>query len=121
MLSRLEDIQLDPSLPWIETLVVTSSEPCTMDTDQVNDDLNRELAFYQQALQAAQKGRQWVKEAGVPFSRPDDYFAEMIKSDEHMARIRQRLLDEAESIKASEQARKQRDAKKVMTQVAHPL
>ena len=51
--------------------------------------------------------------AGVPFSRPDDFFAEMIKSDEHMAKVRQRLLDEAASMQAAERARKQRDLKKV--------
>ncbi|KAG6376869.1 hypothetical protein JVT61DRAFT_895 [Boletus reticuloceps] len=37
-----ETIQLDPSLPWTETLVV--SYPETIDVD-VDDDLNRELAL----------------------------------------------------------------------------
>jgi rRNA-processing protein EBP2 len=36
----------------------------------------------------------------------------MVKSDDLMARVRQRLLDEDAQIKASEQARKQREAKK---------
>jgi len=38
-----ESIQLDPSLPWTETLVL--SYPHTIDVD-VNDDLKRELALY---------------------------------------------------------------------------
>lgn len=38
-----ETIQLDPSLPWTETLTV--SYPETIDVD-VNDDLNREVALY---------------------------------------------------------------------------
>ena len=38
-----ETIQLDPSLPWTETLVL--SYPQTIDVD-VNDDLNRELSLY---------------------------------------------------------------------------
>jgi rRNA-processing protein EBP2 len=38
-----ETIQLDPSLPWTETLVLTY--PNTIDAD-VDDDLNRELALY---------------------------------------------------------------------------
>ena len=43
-LERIRDtIQLDPSLPWTETLVL--SYPNTIDVD-VEDDLNRELALY---------------------------------------------------------------------------
>jgi rRNA-processing protein EBP2 len=38
-----ETIQLDPSLPWTETLVL--SYPQTVDVD-VDDDLNRELSLY---------------------------------------------------------------------------
>jgi len=38
-----ETIQLDPSLPWTETLVLSCPE--TIDVD-VHDDLNRELALY---------------------------------------------------------------------------
>ncbi|RUP45028.1 eukaryotic rRNA processing [Jimgerdemannia flammicorona] len=98
------------SLPWIETMTVTSAEPLVL--KDVHNDLERELAFYQQALSAAKEGREKTKAAGVQFSRPDDYFAEMVKSDEHMEKVRQRLLDETASIKAAEEARRQRDLKK---------
>jgi len=57
------------------------------------------------------------KEAGVPFERPNDYYAEMLKSDEHMEKIRQKLLDDSANIKASEQAKKQRHLKKFGKQV----
>ncbi len=36
----------------------------------------------------------------------------MVKTDEHMERIRQKLLDETAAIKASEAAKKQRELKK---------
>ncbi|KAL1638097.1 rRNA-processing protein EBP2 [Diplodia intermedia] len=77
-----------------------------------NDDLNRELAFYQQALGAVNAARKALKKEGVPFSRPNDYFAEMVKSDEHMGKIKQKLIDEAAGKKASQEARRQRDLKK---------
>ena len=48
----------------------------------------------------------------LPFTRPADYFAEMVKSDSHMERIRQRLLDESASIKRSEDKRKERERNK---------
>jgi rRNA-processing protein EBP2 len=43
----LDTIQLDPSLPWTETLTV--SYPETIDAD-VDDDLKRELALYVKSL-----------------------------------------------------------------------
>ena len=83
----------------------------------VNDDLNRELAFYKQCLDAANEGRSSLKGEGVPFSRPNDYFAEMVKSDEHMRKIKQKMTDEAASKKASSEAKRQRDLKKYGKQV----
>ena len=41
----------------------------------------------------------------------------MVKSDAHMERIRQRLLDEGASIKRSEEKRKEREGKKYGKQV----
>ena len=41
----------------------------------------------------------------------------MLKTDDHMERIRQKLLDESASIKASEAAKKQRHLKKFGKQV----
>ncbi|KAF7987085.1 hypothetical protein HWV62_253 [Athelia sp. TMB] len=109
-----ETIQLDPSLPWTETLTVTYHEAIEVD---VNDDLNRELAFYKQALHGANKARALALKANFPFTRPADYFAEMVKSDSHMERIRQRLLDESAGIKKGEEKRREREGKKFGKQV----
>ncbi|KDR83016.1 hypothetical protein GALMADRAFT_238776 [Galerina marginata CBS 339.88] len=109
-----ESIQLDPSLPWTETLVL--SYPQTIDVD-VDDDLNRELAFYKQALHGANAARALAAKHNFPFTRPSDYFAEMIKSDAHMERIRQRLLNESAGIKKSDDKRKEREGKKFGKQV----
>jgi len=72
------------TLPFHIHQSITSSQDVAID---VNDDLNRELAFYKQALEAAQEGRKKLSAEGVPFSRPSDYFAEMIKDDEHMEKV----------------------------------
>ncbi|KAH9065310.1 eukaryotic rRNA processing [Lactarius vividus] len=114
-LERIRDtIKLDTSLPWTETLTV--SFPETIDVD-VNDDLNRELAFYKQALHGAKAARSLATKHGLPFSRPDDFFAEMVKTDAHMERIRQRLLDESAGIAKSEARRREREGKKIGKQV----
>jgi rRNA-processing protein EBP2 len=114
------------------------SYPETIDVD-VNDDLNREIALYvslqpplinnpcltfwfayisyKQALHGANTARALAAKHKFPFTRPSDYFAEMIKSDAHMERIRQRLLDESAGIKKSEDKRKEREGKKFGKQV----
>jgi len=102
--------ELHLNLPWIETQTIVSQQ--TVDIKDINNDLERELVFYKQALDAARLGKEKVLATGLPFSRPDDYFAEMVKSDAHMLKVRQRLLDEEQSIKASEDAKKQRELKK---------
>ncbi|GJJ73596.1 rRNA-processing protein EBP2 [Entomortierella parvispora] len=105
-----EQIALPTDIPWSETQSITSSVPVhVVDPD---DDLNREVAFYNQALEAAVQGRDRIKKEGGVFERPGDYFAEMIKTDDHMAKIRQKLLDENASIQASERAKAQRELKK---------
>lgn len=102
-------------LPFSDHQIISSSEPIPI--SDVNDDLNRELAFYKQSLDAVNEARFLLKKEGVPFSRPNDYFAEMVKSDEHMEKIKQKMTDEAANKKAAAEARKQRDLKKFGKQV----
>jgi rRNA-processing protein EBP2 len=97
-------------LPWIELQTVTSSEPIV--PDDVHDDLQRELAFYAQALEATEIGLSNLRKAGIPVNRPADYFAEMVKTDAHMEKIRRKLMDERTKLVASEDARRQRELKK---------
>ncbi|KAF1922839.1 Ebp2-domain-containing protein [Didymella exigua CBS 183.55] len=102
-------------LAFSEYQSVTTTEP--VEIADVEDDLNRELAFYKQCLSSVKDARGRLKKEGVSFSRPADYFAEMVKSDEHMGKIKQKLIDEAAGKKASAEARKQRDLKKFGKQV----
>ncbi|CAD6592733.1 MAG: rRNA-processing protein and EBNA1-binding protein ebp2 [Alectoria sarmentosa] len=111
----LKSIAMPSSLPFSSHQSITTSEPVTV--PDVNDDLTRELTFYKQCLDAANEARITLAKEGVPFSRPTDYFAEMVKSDEHMGKIRSKMVDEAANKKAAEDARKQRDLKKFGKQV----
>jgi rRNA-processing protein EBP2 len=92
--------------------LISNLPPASASIADPNDDLTRELEFYRIAREAAVEARQLLKKEKVPFSRPTDYFAEMVKSDEHMGRIKQKMYDDAASKKAGEEARKLRDAKK---------
>ncbi|TGZ83020.1 eukaryotic rRNA processing [Ascodesmis nigricans] len=102
-------------LPFSAHQSLTSSDP--LDIKDIHDDLNRELAFYKQALDAAILGRKILKQEGVKIDRPDDYFAEMMKDDEHMGKVKGKLMEEAERKKRSADAKKQRDLKKFGKQV----
>ena len=82
-----------------------------------NDDLTRELEFYRIARTATLTARTLFLKENVPFTRPSDYFAEMVKTDEHMGRIKKKMYDDAAGKKASAEAKKLRDAKKFGKQV----
>jgi len=106
----LKSFALSSSLPFSTTQSVTSSAP--VEIADVEDDLGRELAFYKQSLDAVKEARIQLKKEGVAFTRPTDYFAEMVKSEEQMGKVRQKMVDEAARKKASSDARRQRDLKK---------
>lgn len=106
----LKSFALPSTLPFSAVQSVTSAEPVQI--ADVDDDLNRELAFYRQSLDAVTDARAQLKKEGVPFTRPTDYFAEMVKSEEQMGKVRSKLLDETARKKASADARRQRDLKK---------
>ncbi|KAL1953987.1 hypothetical protein VTO42DRAFT_1873 [Malbranchea cinnamomea] len=101
--------------PFSEHNSLTSTEE--MNVPDPNDDLTRELAFYKVGVSAATQARSLLKKEGIPFSRPSDYFAEMVKSDEHMDKIKRKLYEEAAAKKASAEAKKQRELKKFGKQV----
>lgn len=43
-----------------------------------------------------------LKFLGVTYTRPQDFYAEMLKSDEHMKRVQNKLIEQTERIKAVE-------------------
>lgn len=112
--SILRSIELDQSLPWTETLITTYPQIHEVD---VSNDLERELSFYKQALHSAEAAKKLAADHSLPFTRPSDFFAEMVKSDAHMERTRQRLLDETAQIKRGEEKRREREGKKFGKQV----
>lgn len=119
LLSSLARIALpvDKSVPFATHQSVTATTETAASIPDVSDDLQRELAFYSQGLDAVRQARTKLKAEKVLFSRPKDYFAEMVKEDAHMERIKAKLVDEASNKKASAEARKLRDLKKFGKQV----
>jgi rRNA-processing protein EBP2 len=101
--SKLSDIHL--KLDWVERLDLTTSLEPIVDSilngkedtepqykietpgDRIVDDLQRETLFYRQAQSAIIEGLARLKTLGIPTKRPEDYFAQMAKSDDHMLKV----------------------------------
>lgn len=108
------------SLPWAERFDITSTTPLAfgkpnspedLETIDVHDDLKRELQFYNMALESVHQGRNECEKHKIAFSRPDDFFAEMVKTDDHMAKVKDRLIFETKKMEAFEQRKSNKEQK----------
>eukprot|EP00252_Welwitschia_mirabilis_P025059 TRINITY_DN768_c0_g1_i1.p2 TRINITY_DN768_c0_g1~~TRINITY_DN768_c0_g1_i1.p2 ORF type:complete len:292 (+),score=73.44 TRINITY_DN768_c0_g1_i1:156-1031(+) len=107
---KLEEIGWPDDIHWTEKL------SCNYKFDQkidINDDLAREMAFYTQALECSRDAYEKFLDLGVPFLRPPDYYAEMIKSDSHMLKVKDKLLVQKKRMEEADERRKAREAKKL--------
>ncbi|KAH6821141.1 rRNA processing protein-like protein [Perilla frutescens var. hirtella] len=114
LLDKLGDISWPESVDWIHKLSFDIDEENEIN---VNDDLNRELAFYTQALEGARQAFTVFQAKDMPFLRPSDYYAEMVKSDAHMGKVKGRLLAEKRKMEEAEERRKARDNKKLAKEI----
>ncbi|XP_028044724.2 probable rRNA-processing protein EBP2 homolog [Monomorium pharaonis] len=144
MKQKLDEIKLN--LPWVERLdMVNAPAPLAPELalqmqeqevrrakqlqgnkklpqynpseDPVLNDFRRESMFHRQAQGAAMDGISKLKKLGVQTSRPDDYFAEMAKSDQHMQKVRENLMKKQTIAQRSEKVRQMRQQKKIAKQM----
>ncbi|XP_015603277.1 probable rRNA-processing protein EBP2 homolog isoform X2 [Cephus cinctus] len=85
--------------------------------DPVLNDFRRETMFHRQAQGAVMEGIARLKKLGLPTTRPDDYFAQMAKSDEHMQKVREKLMKKQVIAQRSERVRQLRQQRKVGKQM----
>ncbi|KAL0129251.1 hypothetical protein PUN28_004153 [Cardiocondyla obscurior] len=85
--------------------------------DPVLNDFRRENLFHRQAQGAVLDGISRLKKLGIPTTRPEDYFAEMAKSDEHMQKVRENLMKKQTVAQRSEKVRQLRQQKKISKQM----
>lgn len=83
------------------------------DEDPILNDFKREMLFHRQAQAAVLEGIQLLHSAEVVTRRPDDYFAEMAKSDEHMQKVRANLMAKQEGQAKSERIKQIREQRKM--------
>jgi len=83
-----------------------------LEEDMIHNDFKREMNFYRQAQASVLEGLSRLQDFGFSTKRPEDYFAQMAKSDEHMDKVRQKLQSSQVKQQLAERARKMRDLKK---------
>ena len=91
-------------IDWLEfpVEISQSSIPQNLNPD---DDIKRELIFYNIAKENAIQGMIKLKQLGEKINRPDDYFVEMLKSDEQMVKVKKQIINEQQYIKKFEAKR----------------
>ncbi|NWR71639.1 EBP2 protein, partial [Centropus unirufus] len=116
-------------LDWVErldvtlgqTLVPASQNASNKDAVDPENDFQREMSFYRQAQAAVLDALPRLRKLQVPTRRPDDYYAEMAKSDQQMQKIRLKLKSKKEAMERSEKAKQLRAmrkyGKKVQTEI----
>jgi len=101
---------------WTERLDLTVETQYELDDEgnalAMKDDFEREAHFQRIATEGARRGVIKAKRAGLPLLRPEDYFAEMVKTDEHMGKIKANLLTQKSVIEKRDKARQMRQQKK---------
>ncbi|CAM9667871.1 putative rRNA-processing protein EBP2 [Lampetra fluviatilis] len=106
-------------LPWVERLDVTvgplpdvEAQASGSDGVDVENDFRREMFFYRQAQAAVLLAVPKLQELNILTKRPEDYFAEMAKTDQHMQKVREKLLSKQMAMERSEKAKQLRQLRK---------
>jgi len=124
---KLEELKAPvKSFNWIERLdhVVVKSAPLAPELaikeadlskkggNDVHNDFQREMIFYRQAQATVMEVLPRLQSMGVPTKRPEDYYAQMAKSDDHMQKIREKLVAKQVADERLEKVKKLREMKK---------
>ncbi|XP_030950519.1 probable rRNA-processing protein EBP2 homolog [Quercus lobata] len=114
LLDKLGDISWPENAGWIHRLSINVNQEQEVD---VNDDLTREAAFVMQALEGTKEAFEKLKSMKINCFRPPDYYAEMVKTDSHMEKVKGKLLSEKRKIEEAEERRKARESKKLSKEI----
>jgi len=91
---------------------VSKHKPELAEQLNTNKDIKRELAFYNIARENVKEGMSFLVQMKQPISRPDDFFAEMVKSDAQMSKVKHRLMKQQVKIQSFEDRKKKIEQKK---------
>ncbi len=99
---KLMKVKNEENVNWIETMDLITDEGVDPELNQ-DDDIKRELIFYNLSLKNAAKGISKLKDAKEKLNRPGDFYAEMMKGDHQMEKVRKQIVNERQRIKKLEE------------------
>lgn len=107
-------------MKWSERLIVVSDSKIDLQTEvDVNNDVQREVQFYNIALGNTNTGMIKVAEEGLKLDRPQDYMAQMFKNDTMMTKIRSSLVKAQVKVRNYEEQQLKKHAKKFQKSRKH--
>lgn len=98
-------------VPWVDSLAIEGREPLPKGL-KAKDGSKLEAAFSSQALESVREAFRRLKVMRVPFNRPSDFYAEMLRTDSQMYRVRSVASEEQRRMKIVEDRKKAQAAKK---------
>lgn len=114
--SRLDSkklIKRDGKIPFTEHMAMVNDSIVVLPANEnVHNDLKRELCFYNLTLLDTKEAMKILLQANVKIGRPNDYFAEMFKPDDHMRKVKSKILKQEEKIKRFEERKLRVDNKR---------
>lgn len=105
---------------WTERLVLVSDrEVEELQQVDINDDVKREVQFYNIAIDNLKKGLPLLAKHDIKIDRPPDYYVEMFKPDQVMSKIRNSLVKQQVRIRNFEEQKLKKNARFLQKQRRH--
>ncbi|CAE7215227.1 EBP2 [Symbiodinium natans] len=116
LLQRLGEIEYKvpegaKRVPWIDTMAIDGQNNLPKGVT-AKDGVKLESAFLGMAAEAAAEGYRRLRVMKIPCTRPNDFYAEMMRPDKQMYRVRQQAAEEERRIKIVEDRKKHQASKK---------
>lgn len=116
ILQKLQDITYQvpegaKRVPWVDSMTIDGQQEVPKGIGP-KDGVKLESAFVRMAGDAVKEAYRRLKVMKIPCSRPSDFYAEMLRSDQMMFRVRERASEEQRRIKIVEDRKKSQMAKK---------
>ena len=105
-LELLKEKESDEKIVFAQTFQITlNSSP---EIEDVNHDKRREEAFQKSTLEGVLRAKELMEELGIKYERPPDMFAEMIRPEHEMEKVREKLEKEQQAIQQAQARRLQK-------------
>merc|ERR1712039_54139 len=98
-------------VPWVDTLDIAGQQGVPKGVS-AKDGVKLESTFLKMAADAVKEAYRRLRVMKIPCTIPDDFYAEMLRTDSTMFKVRERATEEQRRIKIVEERKKHQAAKK---------